>query len=86
MTNRNLILDEIRKTRETKAANSGGTSIPMFRLLDDDLVVAVYSKELQKGQDYVFAVPERIYKNKDGKRVSSSIFHVEDLLRMASMP
>ena len=75
------------QTPESKPApaSSGGTSIPMFRLSDDDLVVAVYAKELQKGQDYVFAVPERIYKNKDGKWVSSSMFHVEELLRMASL-
>ena len=67
------------------ASNTTGDLHPLFRLQDGDLSLSVYAKEFQSGFDYTFIVPERTYKGKDGKPVSTSTLHVDDLLAMTSL-
>jgi len=54
-----------------------------FKLKDGPLSVTVFAKSKGKGEVHLFVVPERAYRNKDKKWVSTHLLHEEDLLRMS---
>lgn len=67
---------------QNKTANTTGQ--PFLKLQDGALSLSCFSKARKAGGDeYVFAIPERAYKSKDGQWVNTSTLHVDDLLPMA---
>jgi hypothetical protein len=68
---------------ENNAAQTTGK--PHLKLRDGTLTVSVFYKDRQKGDPYAVIVPERAYKDKNGKWVNTSTLYEADLLQMAML-
>ena len=68
---------------ETNAAKTTGK--PFLKLRDGTLTVSVFSKQNAKGDPYSVIVPERAYKDREGKWVNTSTLYEGDLLQMSKL-